>query len=67
MENIIYQPIGLIHSPFNTPENMPIQNIGANGVTGIIELYPDFAAGLKDIEGFSHLILLYHLHPEHFR
>ena len=67
MENIIYQPIGLIHSPFNTPENMPIQNIGANGVTGIIELYPDFAAGLKDIEGFSHLILLYHLHQvDHF-
>jgi tRNA-Thr(GGU) m(6)t(6)A37 methyltransferase TsaA len=67
LENIIYQSIGIIHSPFNTPENMPIQNVGANGVTGTIEIYPEFASGLKDIEGFSHLILLYHLHQvNHF-
>jgi tRNA-Thr(GGU) m(6)t(6)A37 methyltransferase TsaA len=62
LENIIYKPIGVIHTPFNTPENMPIQNAGANRVTGTIEIYPEYSEGLKDIEGFSHLILLYHLH-----
>ena len=41
---------------------MPIQNAGANGVKGTIEIFPEYAEGLKDIEGFSHLILLYHLH-----
>ena len=62
MEKIIYQPIGLIHTPFNIPENMPIQNTGANGIKGTIEIFQEYAEGLKDIEGFSHLILLYHLH-----
>jgi tRNA (adenine37-N6)-methyltransferase len=62
LENIIFQSIGIIHTPFNTLENMPIQNAGANGVKGTIEIFPEFEAGLKDIEGFSHLILLYHLH-----
>ncbi len=62
MENINYKPIGIIHTPFETPENMPIQNAGANGIKGTIEIYPEYAEGLKDIEGFSHLILLYHLH-----
>jgi len=62
LENINYQPIGLINTPFNTPENMPIQNAGANGVRGTIEIFPEFSEGLKDIEEFSHLILIYHLH-----
>lgn len=62
MENIIYQPIGIIHTPFNTPDNMPIQNCGAKGVHGTIEIYPEFVAGLQDVEEFSHLILVYHLH-----
>jgi tRNA (adenine37-N6)-methyltransferase len=67
LEKIIYQPVGIIHTPFNTPENMPIQNAGANGIKGTIEIFPEFAEGLKDIEGFSHLILLYHLHKvNHF-
>ena len=62
MEKITYQPIGVIHTPFNTPENMPIQNAGGIGIKGTIEIFPEFEAGLKDIEGFSYLILLYHLH-----
>jgi tRNA-Thr(GGU) m(6)t(6)A37 methyltransferase TsaA len=41
---------------------MPIQNTGVNRTKGTIEIYPEYVAGLKDIEGFSHLILLYHLH-----
>jgi len=54
--------IGMISSPFSRIEGMPIQPLGAEGLVGHIELDPDYAAGLKDIEGFSHLILIYHLH-----
>ena len=67
MEEIIFKPIGIIHSSFKTIENIPIQNIGAKGERGTIEIFTEFAPGLKDLEGFSHLILLYHLHKvNHF-
>ncbi len=62
MNQICYTPVGIIRSPFDTPVGMPIQAVGAAGVAGSIELDPAYAAGLKDIEAFSHLILLYHLH-----
>ncbi|MGC8907473.1 MAG: tRNA (N6-threonylcarbamoyladenosine(37)-N6)-methyltransferase TrmO [Desulfomonilaceae bacterium] len=57
-----YQPIGVIHSPFTDPKDMPIQPLGARGVKGTVELGAQFEAGLKDLEGFSHIILLYHFH-----
>ncbi len=59
---IIYYPIGLVHTPFKEIEGMPIQPTGATGVQGTIEILPDFVEGLQDIEGFSHIILLYHFH-----
>lgn len=60
--SIAYQPIGVIHSPFQSIERMPIQPAGATGIRGEVELFAEFAAGLKDLEGFSHIILLYHFH-----
>ena len=54
--------IGTIHSPHKELEGMPIQPTGAKGVHGEIEIKDQYAAGLKDIEGFSHLILIYYLH-----
>jgi tRNA (adenine37-N6)-methyltransferase len=59
---IEYTPIGIIHSPFKEPVGMPIQPAGAVGVTGTVEVFEDFQTGLKDLEGFSHVILLYHFH-----
>ena len=41
---------------------MPIQPTGAKGIQGTVEILPEFQAGLNDLEGFSHIILLYHLH-----
>jgi len=52
-------PIGVIHSPFATKEACPIQPAYAAEATGSVELYAGFEDGLKDIEGFSHLYLLY--------
>ncbi|MDR3653747.1 MAG: tRNA (N6-threonylcarbamoyladenosine(37)-N6)-methyltransferase TrmO [Paludibacter sp.] len=62
MEDIIIKPIGIIHTPHTDVKNMPIQPIAADGVKGYIELLPEFAAGLKDLEGFSHITLIYHFH-----
>jgi tRNA-Thr(GGU) m(6)t(6)A37 methyltransferase TsaA len=61
-EPICYQPIGVIHTPFHDPAGMPIQPAGGEGVRGIITVYPEFAEGLLDIEGFSKIILIYHFH-----
>lgn len=60
--SILYHPIGVLHTPFNEPAGMPIQPSGARGVCGTAELYPEFVAGLRDLAGFSHIILLYHFH-----
>ena len=62
MNEIKYKPIGVIHSPFKEPKGTPIQPAGAKGTKGIVEIFPEYAEGLKDIEGFSHIILLYHFH-----
>ena len=59
---IEYRPIGVIHSPFTELEGMPIQPAGASGTQGTVELFPDYLEGLKDLEGFSYIILLYHFH-----
>jgi tRNA-Thr(GGU) m(6)t(6)A37 methyltransferase TsaA len=59
---IQYTPIGVIHSPFPTASDMPIQPAGAADVAGTVEVFEAFREGLADLEGFSHLILLYHLH-----
>jgi tRNA-Thr(GGU) m(6)t(6)A37 methyltransferase TsaA len=59
---IIYEAIGVIHSPFTETAGMPIQPKGALGISGHIEIFPQFVDGLKDLDGFSHIILLYHFH-----
>jgi tRNA-Thr(GGU) m(6)t(6)A37 methyltransferase TsaA len=59
---IIYRPIGVIHSPFKEAKKMPIQPAAAKGIEGTIDINPEFKNGLKDLDGFSHIILLYHFH-----
>ncbi|MEA3313070.1 MAG: tRNA (N6-threonylcarbamoyladenosine(37)-N6)-methyltransferase TrmO [Caldisericota bacterium] len=62
MNEIKYKPIGVIHSSFKEPKGTPIQPAGAKNVNGTVELFTKYAEGLKDIEGFSHIILVYHFH-----
>jgi tRNA-Thr(GGU) m(6)t(6)A37 methyltransferase TsaA len=59
---ICYRPIGWIHTPFVDIAGMPIQPAGALGVRGTVELLAEFGAGLQGLEGFSHIILVYHFH-----
>ncbi len=59
---ITYNPIGFFHSPFADVENMPIQPVGGMNVEGEIELFTEYRAGLQDLEGFSHIIVISHLH-----
>jgi tRNA-Thr(GGU) m(6)t(6)A37 methyltransferase TsaA len=62
---ITYSPIGMIHSPFHELSDMPIQPCSDISAAGTIELQAKYIPGLKDLDGFSHIILIYHLHQSH--
>jgi tRNA-Thr(GGU) m(6)t(6)A37 methyltransferase TsaA len=59
---VSFEPIGIIRTPFLASEGMPIQAVVADGAAGTVEIDTRFQEGLADLDGFSHLILLYHLH-----
>ena len=60
--DIIFQPIGVIHTPFKTAEGTPIQPRRADGAKGFVEVYPEYRDGLADLSEFSHIVLIYHCH-----
>lgn len=55
------EPIGIIHSPFKSKKDTPIQPFKSKAI-GKVELFKRYQNGLEDIEGFSHLILVYRFH-----
>ncbi len=59
---MVVNPIGVIHTPFTNLEGMPIQPTGATGVKITVEVFEKYCPGLKDLEGFSHIILMYYFH-----
>jgi tRNA-Thr(GGU) m(6)t(6)A37 methyltransferase TsaA len=59
---IPYVPIGTIHTPFTSITGMPLQPTGARGIRGSVAIFPEYAEGLKDLDGFSHLFLIYAFH-----
>jgi tRNA-Thr(GGU) m(6)t(6)A37 methyltransferase TsaA len=56
------EPIGIIHTPFTTLEAMPIQPAGARETIGTVVVESTYREGLADLEGFSHVYLLYFFH-----
>jgi tRNA-Thr(GGU) m(6)t(6)A37 methyltransferase TsaA len=62
MDPVTFRPIGLISTPFTTPAGTPIQPKAAEGVAGSVKIFQEFSTGLQDLEGFSHIFLLYHFH-----
>jgi len=59
---IVMNPIGVIHSPYREPKDMPIQGIFKPETEAWIELNEEYSDGLKGLEGFSHAIVLYYFH-----
>ena len=57
-----YTPIGTIHSPYEDLSGMPIQPTGARGVRGTIDIFPEYYNGLRDLDGFSRIILIFVFH-----
>jgi len=62
MKQIKLNPIGIVHSPFFEAKGTPIQVPASKNTGGIVEVFTEFEEGLKDIEGFSHIILIYYFH-----
>jgi tRNA (adenine37-N6)-methyltransferase len=54
-----FSPVGVIHSPHHTKDECPIQPAYASDAEGWVEVFPEFVAGLKDVETFTHVYLLY--------
>jgi tRNA-Thr(GGU) m(6)t(6)A37 methyltransferase TsaA len=61
-DDLVLIPIGVIHTPFQDIEGMPIQPEGATDTMGRVEVKLKYCGGLKDLEGFSHIILIYQFH-----
>jgi tRNA-Thr(GGU) m(6)t(6)A37 methyltransferase TsaA len=62
MSEVTYRPIGIVRSPFTQAEGTPLQSVAAADVEGTIEIDPELADGLHDVDGFSHLHVVAHLH-----
>jgi len=60
--DIVYRPIGVIRSPFDSSKTAPHQPTAARGIKGRVELLPEYQEGLRDLSRFSHIYLIYHLH-----
>ena len=63
---IKFNPIGIVHSPFKTKDNIDQQKYrgtrGFDHVKGELEIFTEYQRGLEDTEGFSHLIILFAFH-----
>ena len=62
MKQIKYKPIGVIHSDYKKPERVPIQGTLSKDSKGWVEIFPEYQAGLTDLDGFSHIFLIFHFH-----
>ncbi len=58
---ILFRPIGVVHTANKQPDGTPIQSIFGEGL-GRAEVFDEFKEGLEDLDGFSHIILLYAFH-----
>jgi len=57
-----FKPIGYIFTPFKNPKTTPVQPLYNNDLEGTIEINAEFLEGLKDLEGFSHIYVIYQPH-----
>jgi tRNA-Thr(GGU) m(6)t(6)A37 methyltransferase TsaA len=62
IKEVIFTPIGIIHTSFNRLEQMPIQPTSDASGSGILEIFSEFTDALRDLDGFSHIYLIYYFH-----
>ena len=62
LEAITYRPVGVVRSPFTRFDGMPLQSVAAKETSGRVEVRAELQPGLRDLDGFSHLHLITHLH-----
>lgn len=62
MKDVTFQPIGIIHTPYKTQAGTPIQPYAGKGITGTVEIYPEFRAGLMNLQRWEYIWLLYVFH-----
>jgi len=65
MNQIIMHPIGIIHSPYKENKDIPIQGTFKDRVEAWLELKDEYADGLRDLDKFSHAIIIYYFHRSH--
>jgi tRNA-Thr(GGU) m(6)t(6)A37 methyltransferase TsaA len=61
MQHFTLHAIGIIHSPFTSPSEVPIQAARSEAI-GRVEVFPEYGPGLRDLDGFSHVVLVYWFH-----
>jgi tRNA-Thr(GGU) m(6)t(6)A37 methyltransferase TsaA len=61
MDSIVLKPIGVVRSEHTRMDKTPVLPVFAEGCRGTVEVFPEYAAGLQDIEGFSHIYLLFYM------
>ena len=62
IDDVRYRPIGVVHSPLKPDDHVSPRPVESKGVEGTIEVFAEYAEGLRDLDGFSHVVLLCHLH-----
>lgn len=60
--SVVFNPIGVVHSEHKFANKTPIQPVYASDCIGSAEIFPEFAEGLSDLEGFSHIYLIFQFH-----
>ncbi|MBN2429407.1 MAG: tRNA (N6-threonylcarbamoyladenosine(37)-N6)-methyltransferase TrmO [Deltaproteobacteria bacterium] len=61
-EKFSFKPIGFLYTPFTNPKTTPIQPLYDNDLEGTLEVNEEYVEGLKDLEGFSHIYVIYQPH-----
>lgn len=62
MDYIKFKPIGIIHSPYKIPSDVPRPKDISDESKGHIEIFKEYVPGLSDLEGFSHIEVIFNFH-----
>jgi tRNA-Thr(GGU) m(6)t(6)A37 methyltransferase TsaA len=67
LEVVEYRPIGIIHTPFTKDSEIPRQAASVPEISGTVILHKKYTKGLLDLDGFSHILIVFHFHLATFK